>query len=852
MPDKRKPSMSTSGASPYAKRSRASYADEDDEETPQTVTPYERPRNHPIYGQKSAFPGLDSAGDDELFYGPAEDGLEYLRMVRSEANSLPFLFNAPPTTTPTAVEATSSNDTTTQTKPAPNQPTNTTATTIITKITATTSSPPLREGVFQDGVYFVPTTITANKDSKTPSGIPGSPSQNPSPEILPAQSTYYTLLHHRFLLLRSILKCTPPSEAIAALDNDHPISLPRHSRNARREWRRLLLAVDPQTVQLACMDMESVLGVLGIMARVMSENVRSGDAAKVRRIAAWAWGLLARCREVGQMGTEEVGELRDLGKRAARVLGKMREEEDGKKGAGEGDEDDGEGEGEDDGEGEAVEQAEGGHDNTGVEADLDKRDADADATADVDTYPRQVDVDELEAAKARLQARIEGDGPAVELPSDDADKESGASEVALQIRAMLDMVITVVGEYYGQRDLLEARELWREATDISTTSPPFTIYNITLRLPLRSFTISKRYSDFTTFHTTLLNQTNAAPPAPLPPKSWLSSTVKNATFRESRRQALETYLRAINEAEDPRWRNSPAWRAFLNLPSLGPNSAGTANGDHSTATSARLHAAITEPGSITIAANQSNENTITDPTLWLDCFRDMKGHLHDARLHLTRRDQETTPQRQHESSARAKSSLVRAGSLIAALETGLKNISSAAAAGHGGGGSSASHQDDGGPRLGEGEIRRRRDLLINARKEKDGLEDLLNAMAAKSRIDSAVASIQDKEALMNVAATAGSKGKKAVRASGRVLGRETERTRELDNTGVLQLQKQMMQDQDVAVEELMRIVNRQKELGIAINNELVVQNELLKLTDEDATRLGDKIDIGKKRIGKIS
>ena len=37
----------------------------------------------PTYGQRSAFPGLDGppSGDD-LFYGPAEDGLEYLRMVR--------------------------------------------------------------------------------------------------------------------------------------------------------------------------------------------------------------------------------------------------------------------------------------------------------------------------------------------------------------------------------------------------------------------------------------------------------------------------------------------------------------------------------------------------------------------------------------------------------------------------------------------------------------------------------------------------------------------------------------------------------------------------------------------------
>ena len=83
IPDKRKQPSSLTGGGPYTKRPRPSYADEeDDDEMAPTVTPYERPRTHPIYGQKSAVPGLDTAGDDELFYGPAEDGMEYLRMVR--------------------------------------------------------------------------------------------------------------------------------------------------------------------------------------------------------------------------------------------------------------------------------------------------------------------------------------------------------------------------------------------------------------------------------------------------------------------------------------------------------------------------------------------------------------------------------------------------------------------------------------------------------------------------------------------------------------------------------------------------------------------------------------------------
>lgn len=387
-------------------------------------------------------------------------------------------------------------------------------------------------------------------------------------------------------------------------------------------------------------------------------------------------------------------------------------------------------------------------------------------------------------------------------------------------------------------------------TSLSHTSPPHTIYHITIRLPLRSFTVSKRYSDFLAFHSTLVNQTNAQPPVPLPSKSWFANTVSNDRFREERRRGLERYLRAINEAPDGRWRTSQAWRAFLNLPTAAAvsKSNGTSN------TSSRLHTAITDPS--------ATNAPITDPTLWLDYYRDMKAHIHDARLQLSRRDQETTPQKQHESSAQAKSSLVRAGSMISTLEEGLKNI---------GGKGTQPGETSGASSLGDGELRRRKDLLINARKEKDGLEDLLHAMATKSRLDHAVASIQDKEALLKAGnGDAASNGRKTPARSGRVLGKETERTRELDNEGVLQLQKQTMQEQDQSVEELMKIIIRQRELGTAIHEELEVQNELLKFADEDTDRfvllcylalttytdsghrLKAKLDVGKKRIGKIS
>ncbi|KAL1959863.1 hypothetical protein VTO42DRAFT_1008 [Malbranchea cinnamomea] len=361
-------------------------------------------------------------------------------------------------------------------------------------------------------------------------------------------------------------------------------------------------------------------------------------------------------------------------------------------------------------------------------------------------------------------------------------------------------------------------------TTISNTPSPYTIYNVTIRLSLRSFTVQKRYSDFVNFHASLTNQVASPPPAPLPPKSWFSKTTNNPTFLEERRKGLERYLCAINESEDSRWRNSSAWRTFLNLPPTSLN--------HASSRASSLHAAFTGPGSLGGDGNQASP--ITDPTTWLDCHRDVKSQLHDARLHLTRRDQAATPQKQHECSAQAKSCLVRAGTMLGALEDGLKNLQDSNRTGWGSG-----------TRLGDGELRRRKDLLASARKEKDGLENLLNAMTVKSKLDAAVASIQDRQKLIG-------SGPAEKPKLGRVLGKETEQTRELDNEGVLQLQKQIMENQDMSVEELRKIIARQRELGVAINEELHLQNELLNLVDEDAERVRRKVEIAKKRTANIS
>lgn len=359
-------------------------------------------------------------------------------------------------------------------------------------------------------------------------------------------------------------------------------------------------------------------------------------------------------------------------------------------------------------------------------------------------------------------------------------------------------------------------------TSTSSTSKPYTVYNVTLRLPLRSYTIQKRYSDFAAFHQSLTEQVGAPPPATLPAKSWFKSTISSPELTETRRQELEKYLQTINEIEDTRWRNTSVWRAFLNLPSSFTSSSSRAGA---------LHSVLTGPG--------AGGAPIADPTVWLDSHRDLKAQLHDARLNLTNRDQASTPQKQHEASAAAKSALVKAGTLISALEDGLTQGQKS---------SVPSSQ-----KLGAGELRRRKDLLSAARKDKDALENLLNAMSQKTQLDSAVANIQEHTDLLGSGNNQNTNaGAKASARPGRVLGKETAETRSLDNQGVLQLQQQKMKDQDLDVDEIRKIVQRQRELGVAINQELEIQNEMLKVVDEDVDRVQGKINVAKKRIGKIS
>ncbi|KAK1765622.1 putative snare complex subunit protein [Phialemonium atrogriseum] len=368
-------------------------------------------------------------------------------------------------------------------------------------------------------------------------------------------------------------------------------------------------------------------------------------------------------------------------------------------------------------------------------------------------------------------------------------------------------------------------------TSLSTpphNSKPYTLYNITLRLPLRSFVVQKRYSDFHTLHDSLTSLVGAPPPAPLPAKSWFKSTVSSPELTEDRRLGLERYLRAIAESPDRRWRDTASWRAFLNLPG------------GSTGTSAASASGV----GVGVGGRHNNNNNnkeaataaaASDPGAWLDLHRELKAALHEARMCLARRDAASEHAARAEAGGAAKRALVRAGALLAGLGEGLRAMREGPAAG-----------------LGEGELRRRRDLLAAARVERDGLERLGASLAAAG--GGRPAGAGDKAALLGGGGGSSAAAAAGPRAGGRVLGvplPETERTRELGNEGVVQLQREMMSEQDQDVEALASVVRRQKEMGLAIHDEVSRQIESLDRLDSDTDRLAGKVGVAKNRVRKL-
>jgi hypothetical protein len=405
-------------------------------------------------------------------------------------------------------------------------------------------------GYYEDGAY---------------TAAPAVPLESPSPSIdnddmaHDAQAAYYATLLKRFGSLRERLKSTPPRHAVERLDSNHPSHI-SSSTTDYKNWRWRLRNTDPVPAQLAAMDKGTVLKLLGVLGRQRFLREEK-DALKMREqrcVASWIWGLLAKLPERGELASEEVGVVRELGKRAVWVGVEIKgvdmgELHDGGGSSGEedcredreheeevldvevnvndeefGDSDEGFGGNSmfENGDG-TTEQRSSDSEPSGLTNATDAEapqvigpvlptpaaghiapssSSPSHAKPTLDPTSSDIEIDhkahlfsqhdqaeaELTAARERILARLAGQDDEIDEEGSknlnkevfeevgegkeiagrdvgrtgDEQEESGENEEnhKVSFRATLDMIITIAGEVYGQRDLLEFREIWVRCT----------------------------------------------------------------------------------------------------------------------------------------------------------------------------------------------------------------------------------------------------------------------------------------------------------------------------------------------------------------------------------------------------
>ena len=279
------------------------------------------------------------------------------------------------------------------------------------------------QGYYSDGTYmavapFSPLWTTPNGNALA--------SDSGMAEDRDPQEVYYEALCARFIVLRDQLRFPPPFN----MQDDHSdtimLATLDGASNAKLHYTFLYTA--PSMKILARMQQESIMQCLQFAETLLQKkNVLREESGK--NLGAWCWGLLAKCREVGEMTSEEVSVLRQLGKKAVILGRKLRSQ---------GQEDEDEEEDEDELEEEHEDQIEQ-KDEKECEEPAGERELNEEAN-------------DLQLAKQKLLQKLH---PPVDHELVCEDQSS-----AFRASSTLDVIITIVGMIYGQKDLLDARAAW--------------------------------------------------------------------------------------------------------------------------------------------------------------------------------------------------------------------------------------------------------------------------------------------------------------------------------------------------------------------------------------------------------
>ena len=355
---------------------------------------------------------------------------------------------------------------------------------------------------------------------------------------------------------------------------------------------------------------------------------------------------------------------------------------------------------------------------------------------------------------------------------------------------------------------------------------PHVVFRIDVQAHVRSWQMWRRYSEFVDLHTELTKSVGAPPPSALPPKHALAMlrSPKNEALLEERRAGLEAYLRAIISAKDSQWLDTFVFRDFLGVPIGKQAVAGTGTSD--------------------LASGGDAGAQFTSST-WLDEHMDLQARVRDVRADINRRDafsDRGDVGGAHTTNVQAKKKLAGVLTRIGALVAGLDALALRG--------------------MSEGELQRRTDMVARLQDDCEKLAKMLTVARHTSRGLASVAERNpagsDRAVLLGGATAGSGSGEPAVSSKpiARVFGvpqppKETEETRPLDDHGLFQLQQAKMDQQDAQLSQLTAILQRQKQLGTAINNELAQHIELLDGLSNDMDRVGGKLTSAKKQFNRL-
>ncbi|KAJ4386788.1 hypothetical protein N0V93_009686 [Gnomoniopsis smithogilvyi] len=434
------------------------------------------------YGQRYCFPSVHdtlSNSDEDLDFEDETDALAYLQSVRHEASGIPHLLVAPksgpqlpPACDPDSLDDRDDDDDDDEDDDQP----------VDRSIYATGYGD--ARGYYKDGAY-----------TAAPSSSP--PTPPPSHDAIDA--AYFACLITQFDHLRTILHRDPPASVLATLTSAQSPHVGAFGPRSRTfaVWSSRMRETDPHPAQVAAMDKGAVLRLLRVL--LGGKFLRTGVELR-ERTSRWIWALLARLPDRGEMDHMEVGHVRELGKRAALLMhslmemAALREEvelggHDGDAGA---EEWVGDVEVEPEAETEAEVEADERVDETKGRDSLENATSDpvippsttapgneppADEKVEVDdnddddvedgeiadeSEPMDLESD-IESAKARLLANLDSVEGSPHSEDESGSKYGGEQSFdpvrsRMNMRATLNMILTVAGEFYGQRDLLEFRD----------------------------------------------------------------------------------------------------------------------------------------------------------------------------------------------------------------------------------------------------------------------------------------------------------------------------------------------------------------------------------------------------------